>query len=373
MNRGGWWLAFGCVGALALARCGGGGSSPPVDAGPDVDPTGTEGHACFANGTCNAGLTCASNVCVKLDGSAPDAGSDADACTDVHFTPTKTKPYVELLLDRSGSMLTNDISPDRFDAVQSALTGSTGTVTTNQSSVYFGAALFAGDESPCPPNASLDDMAVSRALDNAAMIATLLTSNTPSTGSTPTAPWITAVTSDFATSPPPSGSAPVILLATDGVPNDCSGGTNSGAAVTATQAAYTAGIRTFVVGIAGLNTQFLQDIANAGDGKATAQTPGCQGCAPYYAASDAASLASGFDAIVGGLVSCDLAINGKVDTTQASQGVLQLNGNTLTYGTDWSVDPDGTTLQLRGSACDTYKNATTPTVDVAFPCTAVLP
>ena len=41
---------------------------------PRVDP-GTEGHACYPNGTCNAGLTCASNLCVKIpDGGPVDVG-----------------------------------------------------------------------------------------------------------------------------------------------------------------------------------------------------------------------------------------------------------------------------------------------------------
>ncbi len=187
-------------------------------------------------------------------------------------------------------MQTSDIAPNRFSALQTVLTGGSGTVTTMQASVYFGAALFAGDETPCPPAANLDNLAAPRALNNASAIATLLGNNPPSNGSSSTAPWITAVTSDFATNPPASGSAPIILLATDGTPKACGGGSDNGATVTATQAAYTAGVRTFVIGIAGVDTQFLQDIANAGAGKATAQAPNCTGCAPFYAANDAPSL-----------------------------------------------------------------------------------
>jgi len=41
---------------------------------------GTEGEACYANGTCNAGLTCLSNTCVDADGGDGDGeGSGGDA------------------------------------------------------------------------------------------------------------------------------------------------------------------------------------------------------------------------------------------------------------------------------------------------------
>ena len=57
---------------------------------------GTEGGACFPNGTCNAGLTCLSNLCVKetpaeggIDSGGADAAADVStsdvstsACTD---------------------------------------------------------------------------------------------------------------------------------------------------------------------------------------------------------------------------------------------------------------------------------------------------
>jgi len=60
---------------LVLAGCVGD-SGGPNDAGSDTDLTGTEGHACFANKTCNAPLTCISDVCVALDAGSNDA-SDA--------------------------------------------------------------------------------------------------------------------------------------------------------------------------------------------------------------------------------------------------------------------------------------------------------
>lgn len=44
--------------------------------------TGTEGAPCFANDTCNPGLTCLSKVCVKLpDSGAMDSGSETGTLT----------------------------------------------------------------------------------------------------------------------------------------------------------------------------------------------------------------------------------------------------------------------------------------------------
>ena len=60
-------LSFWKLSALAVAlvlSCGEPGGSQPE--------TGTEGGTCFPNGTCNAGLTCASNLCVVMPGHGED-------------------------------------------------------------------------------------------------------------------------------------------------------------------------------------------------------------------------------------------------------------------------------------------------------------
>ncbi len=70
-------IAFGLVAVLGLVRCVGDTGGSGKDAGPDVDLTGTEGHACFPNQTCDPGLTCISSVCVNLDSGSGEAGTDA--------------------------------------------------------------------------------------------------------------------------------------------------------------------------------------------------------------------------------------------------------------------------------------------------------
>jgi hypothetical protein len=334
-------------------------------------PDGTCDAFCTPNGNqCGDGYTCTMDgQCVGTGGSNMMPLPDAD-CPSVHFSPTKTTPSIELLLDRSGSMGMNDISPTRYDALHTALTGAMGAITQAQGEAYFGAALFSGDESPCPPNAALDGKSVPRALNNQAAIDGLISANSPG-GSTPTADWVTAVAADFAANPPPSGSPPIILLATDGEPNACGNGNDNGRSVAATMAAYTNGIRLFIIGLqsngAPLNPQFLQDMANAGAGVAAGQPN-----APYYTANDPASLVSAFNTIINGVLSCDLQLSGSIDPSQAMSGQVTLNGMTLTYGTDWTLDPNGMTIHIIGSACDTLKNSPNPTVDAAFPCGAVI-
>ncbi|MBV8758579.1 MAG: VWA domain-containing protein [Deltaproteobacteria bacterium] len=286
-------------------------------------------------------------------GGGPDA-----SCPAVHFMATQVTPSIQLLIDRSGSMDTNlpNTNTSRYQAMHDALVGANGVVSSLQNKVYFGASLFSAD-APCPKLYSQ-----SRAMANASTIKTLIESQAPG-GNTPTAPSIDAVVADFAANPPPMGSPPVIVLATDGLPNSCNANDDTTAqTVVAAQHAYSAGIRVFVLGIAGVNDSFLRQVADAGVGMANA---------PYYTANSPAQLQSAFQQIIGGVVSCDLMISGNIDPNQASGGTVTLNGQTLMYGTDWTL-VGGNTIHLQGAACDRLKNSASPTVDASFPCGSVI-
>ena len=295
-------------------------------------------------------------------GPGQPGGGDA-SCPAVHFTATQVTPSIQLLIDRSGSMTTTlpSTNTSRYQAIHDALVGTSGVVTTLQNQVYFGASLFSAD-TPCPRLYSQP-----RAMANYTTIKSLIESQQPN-GNTPTAPSIDAVVADFAANPAPMGSPPVIVLATDGLPNSCAGGNTDTTpqTVTSTQAAYAAGIRLFVLGIDGVNNSFLQQVANAGVGVGTNQPN-----APYYTANSPAGLQQAFQQIIGGVVSCDLALNGKVDTTQASSGTVTLDGMPLTYGTDWTL-VNGNTLELVGNACNMLKNSAHPQLDASWPCGSVI-
>jgi hypothetical protein len=329
-----------------------------------------DGYYCNGDGKCDQqcspnGAQCPDGQSCTVDGrcEATDAGGpliDAD-CPRVHFTATQVIPSIQILIDGSGSMAMSDIDPNRYDAVVTGLVGANGVVNGLEGQVYFGASIFTST-APCP---TLDS--VGRALNNATNISNLITGFSP-TGRTPTAPSIDAVVADFAANPPPAGSPPIIVLATDGEPNSCSSSTtDTGPSITAAGNAYAAGIRLYILGLSGLNTTFLQDMANAGVG-APAGTD-----APYFTADDPTSLHDAFAAIIGGVLSCDLTLSQSISQQQASQGTVTLNGTTLTLGTDWTLLPDGTTIELQGAACDTLKSTPNPVVDASFPCGVIIP
>ena len=44
----------------------------------------------------------------------------------------------------------------------------------------------------------------------------------------------------------------------------------------------------------------------------------------------------------------------------------------LTFGTDWTLDPNGTTIHIIGAACTTLKSTPGATVNATFPCGSVI-
>jgi len=290
-------------------------------------------------------------------------GSTADAgeCANVNFMATQVVPSIQLLLDRSGSMGQSVGAVSRYQAMRDALVGTGGVVADLQAKVRFGASLYSSD-SPCPKlyNTAARDM------NNYAQVKALIESQSPN-GNTPTPGAIDQTVALFAANPPPMGSPPIIVLATDGLPNSCAGADSQPESIQAAKNAYAAGIRTYVLGIAGVNDGFLQSMANAGQGVTAGQTN-----AKYYTADSATSLKDAFQQIIGGVVSCELNINGTIDTAQASSGTVKLNGQALTYGTDWELLNNGSTIRLLGAACDQLKAATNPQVQASFTCGAVI-
>lgn len=296
----------------------------------------------------------------------PDAATDpgtgpAPDCPDINFTATAKVPSIELLIDRSGSMADPIGNKSRYGAVRDALVDANNGVVTNlENRAYFGASLYSTD-APCPKLYS-----VGRAMNNRSSIATLINGQSPG-GNTPTGPSIDQAVAGFAANPPPPDSPPVIVLATDGLPNGCNGGDGQQAAVNAAATSYAAGIRLFVLAVGnGIADSHLQNVANAGAG-VTAGQPN----AKYYVANTPSELRTAFEDIIGGVTSCELSINGTIDESQAQNGTVTLNGTVLNYGTDWEL-VNGDTVRLLGQACTNLKTAINPVVNASFPCGAVI-
>jgi hypothetical protein len=298
------------------------------------------------------------------DSPAPDAADITNPppqdCPDVSFTTTPVVPSISLLIDRSGSMNNGIGNTTRYNAIRDALVGPTGVVTNLQDKVYFGASLYSTD-APCPKLYT-----VPRARDNKQAIETLINSQSPG-GNTPTAGSIDQAVAAFAADPAPPGSPPIIVLATDGLPNSCNGDDGQAQSVAAAGASYAAGIRLFMLGVGGgINDQHLQAMANAGAGVQAGQ-PNAQ----YYLANTPADLKTAFDQIIVGVTSCELTINGTIDEAQAASGTVTLNGAPLSYPADWEL-VNGNIIRLKGGACDTLKGTPGSTVEASFPCGAVL-
>ncbi|MDQ3339012.1 MAG: VWA domain-containing protein [Myxococcota bacterium] len=346
-------------------------SCDPAPGAPSSCPAGfycSEDGKCDAEctqtgGQCGAGYTCTTNGRCEMDPSNNPSGPDAN-CPAVNFTATAVTPSISLLIDRSGSMAEPIGNTNRYNAIRTSLVDPTnGVITKLQSKAYFGASLYSTD-APCPRLYS-----VPRAKDNAPAIANLINSQAPQ-GNTPTGPSIDQAVAAFATTPPPANSPPIIVLATDGLPNECnSNDTTVGQAksITAAKAAYAAGIKLFILAVGnGINDAHLQSMANAGAGVQAGQPN-----APFYISNTPQDLTTAFNQIIGGVISCDLMINGNVDASQAAAGQVVLNGVQLTYGTDWTL-VGGNTIRLLGAACNTLKNSSNPVVTASFPCGTVI-
>jgi hypothetical protein len=362
----------------------------PCDPLPGAPGTCPSGYHCSADGKCDTfctqgGTECGEGFMCTADGYCVPSGGSGDPpidamCPAVQFTATPVTPSIHLLIDRSSSMTENFANqnpqpgngPYKYPTVQDALVGPQGVVTQLESSVYFGATLFTAFRNACP---SLQ--ATPRVRNNRAAIATLIGGNPPrlrsdpDPGFTPTPLAIDAVVADFAANPPPADSPPVIVLATDGQPNECTTTSpRETESVAAARNAFRAGIKLYILAVSfdDANARaHVQAMANAGQGV----QPGQPNATPYYA-TNPTELAAAFQTIIGGVVSCDLRLSGQVDPADAPLGKLTLNGMNLVYGTDWVVDADGITVHLLGNACTTLKSSSNPRVEGTFPCEAVI-
>jgi von Willebrand factor type A domain len=376
---------------LIMAACGSNGSSsgpcdvvPPdpscnltCDPQPGAPSSCPDGFYCNPDGKCYAQCTqtgdqCGDGYTCTYDGHClpgePGMGSGSDACPRVAFTAKAVTPSILLVIDRSGSMRENFGNPpaEKWSSVRTSLVdNANGVVSQLETKAYFGAMIYDTTNQECPRLTS-----VSRSLTNAAAIRTALGTPPTADASTPTAKSILAATASFAAIPPPAGSPPIIVVATDGAPKNCAGEMNTPEqnVVAAAKAAYAAGIRVIPLSVAsGTTTEnHLQDVANAGSGVQMGQPN-----AKLYKGNSPAELKAAFDAIIGGAVSCDLTVNASVTQEQAAGAIIRLNGRTLTFGTEWELIGDRT-IRILGASCTEMKATAMPAVDGTFPCGVVL-
>lgn len=371
------------AGATTVA-CGNGGSLGPCE-GPTPDPTCElacddqtnpcpVGFYCAADGTCNAECVqgqggCEDNEVCTNDGHC-EVPADAN-CPDVSLVGERTTPTVQLLLDQSGSMTSSfGGGLDRWESmVQALIDPQDGVVTQNAAAVVFGASLYTYDTGAggaCPHITG-----VPRSANNLAAISQLLNNNQP-VAETPTGDSIDVIVNDFMANPPAAGSPPIIVLATDGEPDTCeqpNPQNGQAEAIAAAERAYAAGIRLYILGVGNdVGAPHLQDMANAGVGNDPAVT-GVD--ADYFTANSPAELSAQLQAIIGGVISCELDLDGAIDPAFVSSGQVVLGGETLELGTDWEL-VDADTIRLIGGACDDLLADPAQGVTATFPCGVVV-
>ena len=398
-------LTWGCGSATSGAPCEGDEPASACGASCAVDADCSLGFHCGADGACTAecapgsdscpaGSTCnGEGRCVGDDGRM-DAGSDmvdaqldANTCADVSLTTMQIIPSVVLIVDQSRSMETNDLTPGttRWEALEEALVGpngvagpsgtgpgATGLVFDLQDQVRFGLALYSGDDTTCPLLSVSPDPLGGVSTGAYPAIKTIYDAASPIRW-TPTHLAMEGVLDQVLAAPPPD---PVLfILATDGEPNECASGTTAAAApevITQTQRAFDAGIRTYVVSLAGDDAALqahLDQVANAGIGADPDATPPAMSFAP----SDSAALSDALRTIIGGALSCTVELDGMVVPGMECAGRVELNGSAL--GCD---DPNGWRLvdenhiELLGAACDTLLGEPGSTLTASFPCEAIV-
>ncbi len=320
------------------------------------------------------------------NGGTPDGGGgfvdgggllpDGQGCPAVNVNLKPVVPTVLLLLDQSGSMTQAFGSGlNRWDAMKAALIDPTsGVVTQLQDSVVFGATLYTSHNGgpTCPVLKS-----ELPAINNLTPIKTLLNANQPD-DDTPTGASIMGamgILQNVAQDPDAPVSPKIIVLATDGEPDNCATPdpqTNQAKldSIAAAQAAYSAGFPLFILSVGNeVGLQHQKDMANAGAGLPVG---GAQQ-APFYTADNPADLKAAFNVIINGVRQCTFGVSGTVDPAQAGAGTVKLNGTALGYDAPdgWSL-VDGMTIKLNGTACDTFLNDPAVTLSASFPCGVVI-
>lgn len=284
-----------------------------------------------------------------------NGGSGGGSCRANAFTVTPVTPLIQLVVDGSGTMGDGMSGANsKYDAVQRALySGTTPLLTGLQTKAQFGASVYLSSGT-CPSfHASACTINNMTGVKNAIDMGYI-------NGTDPLPEALLSLHDGFGNV---TGDPKVIVLATDGTPNSC-GNPNvdhTQQAVDQTLANYNdKHISLYVIGLGGVDTTFLQKIANAGLGSTTD--------VPYYTSNSAADVLAGYTSVFHAVLDCKLTIDGTIDVAQASLGTVKSNGTALAYTTDW-VAVDAHTIKLVGSACTAYNAAATaPEITATFTC-----
>jgi len=339
----------------------------------------------------------------RLDVASPgtlETGITTESCADAEVVITPGEATIMLLIDRSGTMRESFGAGNlsRWDAVADALFGANSVVSSYESEVQFGMALYTNDgdaSNECPDLVSVEPMFNNFSAMEEAFGVGLLEGK----ADTPTAESLrdsAALLEDL-----DDGSSKAILLVTDGEPDSCAVPDGNvvpqrGGVIEQVDMIFNEmGIPVFVIAIA--NSEFnaasydhLQDVANVGVGAARyfndpdevtanddsnedwvdTRTPDQPGT--LYTVENIEELGTAFGTLISNFVPCDFTLNGEVDLDRQCQGTVMLDGQALECGVDWEVS-DPSTLSLLPSACAVLQDGQNHDVSANFPCEIFAP
>jgi len=240
--------------------------------------------------------------------------------------------------------------------------------------VRFGLALYSArsDDMGLPVGECPLITSVPPALNNHAGIARIYSPADP-IDDTPTGDAIDAVLDSILGVPDPSPGPTIFIVATDGEPDRCEEldpQNGQAEAVAAVERGFGQRVQTYMisVGAGTVSAAHMQDMANAGLGRTAADSP-----APYWVAGDDAGLRRALSDIVGGVLSCDVDLNGRIATDDACLGTVLLNGRDLPCddANGWRAIGE-TQIRLEGDACAELTSGPGATLSARFPCDVVI-
>ena len=366
----------------------------------DDDVDCRSGTHCGDDGTCTATCTIGGGQCSSdevcddrgqcVDAPDPPDGSftrrdgaasrdSSNVCAEVDVGARMIVPTVMLIIDQSSSMNEDFGDSNRWDALKDSLLDEPdGLIADLEGLVRFGVTLYSaasengGNGGPpigeCPRLTT-----VNPAIDNHAGIDAVY-GPADVIEDTPTGDAVEAVL-DGILSVPDRGDDPVIfIIATDGEPDTClelDPQNGQEEAIAAVERAYDNDIRTYIISVGEgvVSATHLQDMANAGLGRA----PGDPN-ADYFVAGDDDGLRSALRGIVGGVLSCELELDGEIQNLDdACSGRVELNGRVLPCNDDngWRAN-DANTIEVLGDACDELLTSPDASLEATFPCDVII-
>jgi hypothetical protein len=311
-----------------------------------------------------SGGTSGDFINVGTAGSGGGGGEGADNCGHQEFQVAQKPADVLLVLDRSASM-TEDMTPTKWSIVVPALQQ---VISATDGSINWGLKVFpVGTDPQCTQGTYPAGDVVPIAPHNAGTVNAAIAATPPTGNGTPTGMAINEAVKDLQAVQ--DANPKFILLATDGEPScsTMSGSVDSSgartAAVAAVTAAASAGIHTFVVGIATTKesaTTVLNALADAGlEARPRTDPNPLATWYHYYLASTKDELIWSFSTITSVVATCAFTlakpapepdlVNVYVGDRVAANAIPR--DQTDTDGWDY-VGTDNLTLQLFGSACE---------------------